>query len=95
MLLLPLLQPLPARWVDERFVHVLTPNLYRTMGEAKEAFDYIANVRAPCRPPAAISRPAAHILRQAVAEQTFGRFTSSASNTSPAPLLLFRRGTLG
>mmetsp|Transcript_39367 Transcript_39367/g.47729 ORF Transcript_39367/g.47729 Transcript_39367/m.47729 type:complete len:343 (-) Transcript_39367:481-1509(-) len=28
-------------WVDSRFVHVLTPNLYRTTEEAWQAFDYI------------------------------------------------------
>mmetsp|Transcript_27554 Transcript_27554/g.67740 ORF Transcript_27554/g.67740 Transcript_27554/m.67740 type:complete len:332 (-) Transcript_27554:246-1241(-) len=30
-----------AAWVDERFVHVVTPNIYRTWGEAWRAFDYI------------------------------------------------------
>lgn len=28
-------------WVDERFVHVLTPNIYRTWAEAVKSFDYI------------------------------------------------------
>ncbi|KAK3269432.1 hypothetical protein CYMTET_22126 [Cymbomonas tetramitiformis] len=28
-------------WVDDRFVHVLTPNLYRTVEETWQAFDYI------------------------------------------------------
>jgi hypothetical protein len=28
-------------WVDGRLVHVLTPNIYRTAGEAVQAFDYI------------------------------------------------------
>lgn len=29
------------RWVDDRWVHVITPNIYRTVGEAKQAFDYM------------------------------------------------------
>jgi len=29
------------KWVDERFVHVLTPNIYRTWNEAVRSFDYI------------------------------------------------------
>ena len=29
------------KWVDERFVHVLTPNIYRTWNEAVKSFDYI------------------------------------------------------
>lgn len=28
-------------WVDDRFVHVVTPNIYRTWGEAFKSFDYI------------------------------------------------------
>lgn len=28
-------------WVDDRFVHVVTPNIYRTWGEAFRSFDYI------------------------------------------------------
>ena len=28
-------------WVDSRFVHVLTPNIYRTLGESFQTFDYI------------------------------------------------------
>ena len=28
-------------WVDSRFVHVLTPNIYRTLGESVQTFDYI------------------------------------------------------
>lgn len=28
-------------WVDGRFVHVLTPNIYRTVGEAMQTFNYI------------------------------------------------------
>ena len=28
-------------WVDGRFVHVLTPNIYRTLAEALQTFDYI------------------------------------------------------
>lgn len=28
-------------WVDSRFVHVLTPNIYRTLAEAMQTFDYI------------------------------------------------------
>ena len=28
-------------WVDGRFVHVLTPNIYRTVAEALQTFDYI------------------------------------------------------
>lgn len=31
-------------WVDDTFVHVLPPNIYRTAGEAKQAFDYISSV---------------------------------------------------
>ena len=31
-------------WVDDIFVHVLPPNVYRTAGEAKQAFDYISSV---------------------------------------------------
>lgn len=30
-----------CKWVDERFVHVLTPNIYRTWAEAVKSFDYI------------------------------------------------------
>jgi len=30
-----------VKWVDERFVHVLTPNIYRTWNEAVKSFDYI------------------------------------------------------
>jgi hypothetical protein len=34
--------PPPCRsWVDGRFVHVLTPNIYRTLAEALQTFDYI------------------------------------------------------
>ena len=29
------------KWVDDRFVHVVTPNIYRTWGEAFDSFDYI------------------------------------------------------
>ena len=29
------------RWVDDRFVHVVTPNIYRTWQEAFNSFDYI------------------------------------------------------
>ena len=32
-----------VKWVDERFVHVLTPNIYRTWNEAVKSFDYITN----------------------------------------------------
>eukprot|EP00240_Pyramimonas_obovata_P005369 CAMPEP_0118934676 /NCGR_PEP_ID=MMETSP1169-20130426/13953_1 /TAXON_ID=36882 /ORGANISM="Pyramimonas obovata, Strain CCMP722" /LENGTH=387 /DNA_ID=CAMNT_0006877603 /DNA_START=73 /DNA_END=1237 /DNA_ORIENTATION=- len=28
-------------WVDDRLVHVITPNIYRTVGESIQAFDYI------------------------------------------------------
>ena len=28
-------------WVDDRFVHVVTPNIYRTWTEAFKSFDYI------------------------------------------------------
>ena len=28
-------------WVDDRFVHVVTPNIYRTWSEAFRSFDYI------------------------------------------------------
>lgn len=28
-------------WVDSRFVHVVTPNIYRTWEEAQRSFDYI------------------------------------------------------
>ena len=48
------------RWVNGRFVHVLTPNLYRTPGEAKQAFDYITTARARragARPQRAASLP--------------------------------------
>ena len=30
-----------CKWVDDRFVHVLTPNIYKTFREAMESFDYI------------------------------------------------------
>ena len=30
-----------SSWVDGRFVHVLTPNIYRTLAEALQTFDYI------------------------------------------------------
>jgi hypothetical protein len=30
-------------WVDGRFVHVLTPNIYRTVAEAKQTFNYITD----------------------------------------------------
>ncbi|XP_057516102.1 uncharacterized protein LOC130797514 [Amaranthus tricolor] len=30
-------------WVDNHLVHVLSPNIYRSAGEALESFDYIAN----------------------------------------------------
>lgn len=30
-----------AAWVDDRFVHVVTPNIYRTWAEAWRSFDYI------------------------------------------------------
>jgi microsomal prostaglandin-E synthase 2 len=30
-----------SKWVDERFVHVLTPNIYKTFREAMDSFDYI------------------------------------------------------
>ena len=30
-----------CKWVDERFVHVLTPNIYKTFREAMDSFDYI------------------------------------------------------
>ena len=30
-----------VKWVDDRFVHVLTPNIYRTWNEAVRSFDYI------------------------------------------------------
>lgn len=30
-----------SAWVDEKFVHVVTPNIYRTWGEAWKSFDYI------------------------------------------------------
>lgn len=29
------------RWVDNHLVHVLSPNIYRTVSEALESFDYI------------------------------------------------------
>lgn len=43
----------PCRWVDDRFVHVLTPNLYRTPTEALHSFDYMTSVRGMqgCRRP--------------------------------------------
>jgi hypothetical protein len=28
-------------WVDSRLVHVITPNIYRTVGESIQAFDYM------------------------------------------------------
>ena len=42
-----------CRWVDDRFVHVLTPNLYRTPTEALHSFDYMTSVRGMqgCRRP--------------------------------------------
>ncbi|KAL6660330.1 hypothetical protein ACP70R_001876 [Stipagrostis hirtigluma subsp. patula] len=30
------------RWVDEHLVHMLSPNIYRTVSEALESFDYIS-----------------------------------------------------
>ncbi|KAL8172118.1 hypothetical protein V2J09_023922 [Rumex salicifolius] len=30
-------------WVDDHLVHVLSPNIYRTVGEALESFDYITS----------------------------------------------------
>jgi hypothetical protein len=35
------LVPVARSWVDGRFVHVLTPNIYRTLSEALQTFDYI------------------------------------------------------
>ncbi|KAH9510822.1 hypothetical protein DERF_009326 [Dermatophagoides farinae] len=32
------------RWVDDHLVHVLSPNIYRTMDEAFDSFDYFAKV---------------------------------------------------
>jgi len=32
------------RWVDSTYVHMLSPNIYRTMGESLEAFEYISSV---------------------------------------------------
>ncbi|WJX36053.1 prostaglandin-E synthase [Trifolium repens] len=32
---------LDTRWVDNHLVHVLSPNIYRTVSEALESFDYI------------------------------------------------------
>ncbi|KAL0478644.1 prostaglandin E synthase [Acrasis kona] len=31
------------KWVDQKFVHTIPPNIYRTLGEAREAFEYISN----------------------------------------------------
>lgn len=30
------------KWVDDRFVHMMSPNIYRTMAEAFQAFDYMS-----------------------------------------------------
>jgi len=32
------------RWVDESFVHTISPNIYRTMGESLQAMEYITKV---------------------------------------------------
>jgi len=32
------------KWVDDRYVHMMSPNIYRTMGEAFQAFEYISRV---------------------------------------------------
>ncbi|XP_065186586.1 prostaglandin E synthase 2-like [Sycon ciliatum] len=32
------------KWVDDTFVHMLPPNIYRSAAEAKQAFDYISSV---------------------------------------------------
>ena len=32
------------RWVDDTFVHTLSPNIYRTWSEAMEASEYFSNV---------------------------------------------------
>ena len=32
------------QWVDDKLVHVLPPNIYRTPSEALQAFDYISKV---------------------------------------------------
>ena len=31
-------------WVDTKLVHTLSPNIYRTLGESLQAFDYISSV---------------------------------------------------
>eukprot|EP00058_Branchiostoma_floridae_P014627 XP_002600115.1 hypothetical protein BRAFLDRAFT_66624 [Branchiostoma floridae] len=33
------------KWVDDHFVHMLAPNIYRSQAEALQAFDYITNVQ--------------------------------------------------
>lgn len=33
------------RWVDDTFIHTLSPNIYRTWKEAVEASDYFSDVR--------------------------------------------------
>jgi len=32
------------KWVDDRFVHMMSPNIYRTMTESFQAFEYISRV---------------------------------------------------
>ena len=32
------------QWVDDRFVHTLSPNIYRTLRESMRAMDYISSV---------------------------------------------------
>ena len=31
------------KWVDSSLVHMLSPNIYRTMAEAHQAFDYFSS----------------------------------------------------
>jgi microsomal prostaglandin-E synthase 2 len=32
------------KWVDNTFVHMLSPNIYRTAAEANQAFEYFSTV---------------------------------------------------
>lgn len=31
-------------WADDRFVHTLSPNVYRTLGEALQTFNWFSEV---------------------------------------------------
>ena len=31
-------------WVDNKLIHALAPNIYRTLGEARRSFNYISSV---------------------------------------------------